>query len=264
VPVVCDKLVYLELQKTGCTTIGAVLSDLFGGEQLAPKHGNLPDGEAHKFVVGSVRNPWDFYVSLWSFGCQNRGELHELLTQRHWRAAIRMLPRPEPLAREILRPVSPWRRHYDPPHTPAKFRAWLERIQDPPRAREFDRFYGSARVKRVAGYATYRYCRLYAGDQRGFRESRTAAELLERVSASYLPNAMIRTEHLADDLVDALRSAGYEVGPDLEEKIRARSEERANVSSHLRYTEYYDDSSRELVGRRDDLIISKHGYSFGA
>ena len=92
VPVVSDKLVYLELQKTASTLIGSVLVDFFGAEHRYPKHGRLPPDCRDRFVVGSVRNPWDYYVSLWSFGGGGEGGLHKRLTQRQFRRAARACP----------------------------------------------------------------------------------------------------------------------------------------------------------------------------
>ncbi len=263
-PVVCDKLVYLELQKTGCTTIGRVLADLFGGELRPPQHGLLSEDEKHKCVVGSVRNPWDFYVSLWSYGCEGRGWIHEVLTQRRWHAALEKLPHPRPVLRELLRPVSPWRACYTAPHTPDRFRSWLTRVHTASRAREFDPSYGSASIRHFAGYATYRYCRLYSHDLKGIRCARSTKQLREILQASFLPDVMVRTEHLADDLLSAARTAGYEVDLELEANLRDRCEDRANVSSHLPYTEYYDERTRDLVASRDAVIIDAHGYVFGA
>jgi hypothetical protein len=264
VPVECEKLVYLELQKTACTTIGAILCDLFAGEQVRPKHGRLPDPTTSKCVVGSVRNPWDYYVSLWAFGCQGRGELHQLLTERHWKGALGRLPAPGPLLGELSRPVASWRRSYAPPHAPEQFRSWLDRIHAPAHACEFDTVYSESRLRFVAGYASYRYCRLYASDFAEVLDSQTMSDLVSRVEAGYLPRVMIRMEHLADDLIAAVRVAGYVVDDTLEEVIRERAGTRSNTSSHMPYTDYYDDACRELVSRRDSLIISRHGYSFGS
>ena len=263
VPVVSDKLVYLELQKTACTTIGALLEDLFGAERVPPKHGTLPDPATTKVVVGSVRNPWDYYLSLWAFGCQGRGNFHRVVAHRDWAAAKANLFTPGRALTELLRPVGPWRALYAEPHTAERFRAWLVRVHTPSHGREFDPDYGSCAMHGFAGYATYRYCRLYTGDPAGVLGSRTPAELSARVEGSYLPQAVVRMEHLADDLLEAVRAAGYDVGDALELAVRERAAERTNVSAHGSYTEYYDDTTRDLVLRRDALLVARHDYRFG-
>lgn len=261
-PVVCDKLVYLELQKTACTTIGAILEELFDGEALPPKHGPLPEPTT-KLVVGSVRNPWDYYVSLWAFGCQGRGNFHRVVTRRDWAAAKARLPAPGRLLHEMVRPAGRWRRLYAEPHTPEQFRSWLRRVHTPSHGGEFEPEYGASPMCRFAGYATYRYCRLYAGDPRRAFGAADMAALQAALASHVLPRAMIRMEHLADDLVAAVRAAGYDVGDPLEHRIRDRASAKVNASARGPYTDYYDEATRDLVGRRDELIVTRHGYRFG-
>ena len=76
-----ERLIYLQLQKTGCTHVAMLLDKLIGGEQVG-KHNRLParlESEG-RLIVGSVRNPWDWYVSLWAFGCEQCGGLADRLT----------------------------------------------------------------------------------------------------------------------------------------------------------------------------------------
>jgi hypothetical protein len=263
VPVVSEKLVSLELQKTASTFIGVVLSDLIGAEVQEPKHGSLPEDCRSKFVVGSVRNPWDYYVSLWSFGCQGEGGMYRRATQRRLRETARRLPTVSPLLHELRKPAPWWRGVYAEPHSPEQFRQWLHRVHDPDRASEFEPRYGACRFRDIAGYATYRYCHLYVDNFGSMASAATAAEMNRVLAERFLPDAMIRTERVSDDLLDALRGAGYDVDETLERKVRERVEVPVNRSQHLPYTTYYDHDSVELVAERDALIISRHGYEFG-
>ncbi|HMK63929.1 MAG TPA: hypothetical protein VK386_09940 [Acidimicrobiales bacterium] len=263
-PVESDKLIYLELQKTACTTIGAILEELLDAQRIPPKHGTLRDPATTKVVVGSVRNPWDSYLSLWAFGCQGGGHFYEAVTQRDWAGARAKLPALGPMLAEVTRPVARWRRLYTEPHSAQRFRSWFLRVNAPSHCREFDPVYGSSKMSHFAGYVTYRYCRLYTSDPKTVFDSGSITELSAKVAESYLPQAMIRMEHLADDLIATLRTAGHEVDDLLEQKIRDRATTKTNMSSHGRYTDYYDEATRDLVARRDELIITRHGYSFGA
>ena len=264
VPVVSDKMVYLELQKTASTLIGSVLVDLFGAEHRYPKHGVLPADCGDRFVVGSVRNPWDSYVSLWSFGGQGEGGMHRRLTQRNLRRAGRALPRIGPLLAEVRKPVADWRSTYAEPHTPERFRSWLSKVHDARRAAQIEAPYGASELRHVAGYVTYRYCRLYSGEPASVLRASTAAELRSTMAATRLPDAFIRTESLADDLLDAVRRAGYRVDDALDRAVRERTVVAVNRSEHRPYTDYYDDDSRQLVAERDALLIERHGYAFGS
>jgi hypothetical protein len=264
VPVVSDKLVYLELQKTASTLIGSVLVECFGAEHRYPKHGRLPADCRDRFVVGSVRNPWDYYVSLWSFGGEGEGGLHKRLTQRQFRRAARALPHLRPLLDELWKPTADWKSTYAEPQTREMFSSWLARVHDPRWARQIDPPYGGSDLRHVAGYATYRYCRLYAGDLESVLRVSSSAQLRSAVAAGWLPNTFIRTERLADDLLDAVRRAGYPVDDAVEQAVRERTQVVLNRSDHRPYTDYYDDDSRHLVAERDAVLVERHGYTFGS
>ena len=64
---VSEKIVFLELHKTGGSHIGHLLSSLLEGEQVG-KHNTLKDLYRNRTILGSIRNPWDWYVSLWPMG----------------------------------------------------------------------------------------------------------------------------------------------------------------------------------------------------
>ena len=263
-PVESDTFVYLALQKTGSTFIHSTLSDLFGARVTQSKHSRLLEEDRAKFVFGSVRNPWDLYVSLWSFGCQGDGRMRRTATQRNLAAARQELPRLGPLLRATTKPVGRWRANYSEPHSPEKFRRWLLDVHTPRRAAQFDPEFGATKIRRVAGFATYRYSLLYTSDVTSVLGCATEADLATAVSESFLPQAMIRFEHLADDFIAAMRAGGCVVDEALEQEVRARAAKPVNNSEHMPYWEYYDDATRELVRRRDAVIVERHGYSFGS
>src|SRR5262249_39648229 len=87
---ISEKLIFVELQKTGSTHIKGLLKKIVGGENDG-KH-NVPSTEqldsGRKFVA-SVRDPWSWYLSLWSYGCLQKGELYERLTnEKKWRKLL--------------------------------------------------------------------------------------------------------------------------------------------------------------------------------
>src|SRR6476620_582641 len=74
---VSKKLVFLELQKTGSTHIKQLLKKTVGGVNDG-KH-NQPGTELResgKTFVGSIRDPWGWYMSLFSYGCQKKGGVY--------------------------------------------------------------------------------------------------------------------------------------------------------------------------------------------
>ena len=80
-----DHIIYIQMQKTGCTHIASLLSSLFNGEQIG-KHNAAPADDItqkDKFFLSSIRNPWDWYLSLWTYGIQGSGGLRNRLTTRN-------------------------------------------------------------------------------------------------------------------------------------------------------------------------------------
>lgn len=74
--IVCDRFVFIHLHKSGGTFVNQLMLKCLPGavrigyhlpyRELPPEHRNLP-------VVGTVRNPWDYYVSWYFF---QRGQTH--------------------------------------------------------------------------------------------------------------------------------------------------------------------------------------------
>src|SRR5690242_11138314 len=70
-----DNLVFLQLQKCASTRIAEILTDNVGGHVVG-KHEPFRGDPAGKRFLGSVRNPWSWYVSLWAFGCSGKGRVY--------------------------------------------------------------------------------------------------------------------------------------------------------------------------------------------
>ena len=87
---ISDSLVFVELQKTGSDHIKSLLKKTVGGENDPKNH--VPDEAllaSGRPFVGSIRDPWAWYLSLWTVGCHQKGELYERLTNpKKWRKLL--------------------------------------------------------------------------------------------------------------------------------------------------------------------------------
>ncbi|HET6592802.1 MAG TPA: hypothetical protein VFG48_07790, partial [Xanthomonadales bacterium] len=132
---ISDKVIFLQLDKTASTHIAKLLDQVSPGEFRA-KHSRLEHDAGGRCVIGSVRNPWDWYVSLWAYGCAGRGKVRRYLTQPFPRMAFRLLKKnamhpgawpkvASKLAAHARNDPANWRRLYASAEDPALFREWL-------------------------------------------------------------------------------------------------------------------------------------------
>lgn len=251
---VTDKLIYLQLQKTACSHIAAMLEKTVGGRKVG-LHIPLPRRlhSTDKYVVGSVRNPWDWYVSQWSYGCAGRGALHKRLTGRK---LFRLFEKP---ISELTKPVAAWRETYKDHRDPECFYKWLMMVFDPFRRKDLGEGYAQSPISRFAGLMTYRYIKIYT---RTGTRGLTGLEALKKFdSENNVLKFTIRVESIEDDLIQALKQAGYELSPDQIQAIKTGAENRTNPSDHLPPKFYYDDETAKLVAKNEKLIIEKYAYS---
>lgn len=172
------KVVFLDVQKTGSTWLSDALSRLLptGGRRFA-KHARLDRAvEADTVLLTVVREPVAQWVSLYHFGCQWRGTVHQRLES-----------------------VAAGRYRYD--GTMPDFLTWLDFALDPAEAAHFPGGYARG-CPALIGLQTHRFLRLNLASP-VVRLGRMAdRDTLRRlVRRQLLPAHVLRTESLRDDLL---------------------------------------------------------------
>lgn len=277
--VIAERLVYVQLQKTGNSHIAKLLEQAIAGRQQG-RHERPDHYERYRdrCIVGSVRNPWDWYVSLWAYCCSGRGTWYATTARwRSWKLAYhyRLATSGEgnsgPLARRALasfcrnvtKPVSRWQTVYADYRNPELFRTWLGLIFADSRKYDLGDGYGISPVSRSAGLLTFYYLKLHSRDVTPLYADRRLADphVLRKFDAeNNVLDYVIRTERLEDDLIHALSSAGYDLTEEQEADIRRAGAKKFNTSEHLPPAFYYDRETIELIRQRDRLIVDKYGY----
>lgn len=287
---VSDKLLYLELPKTACSQIRDLLMLFLGGEILG-KHNRLPENliGGDRMIVGSVRNPWDWYISLWAFGCDRKGVLYERLTSRKLKglgllgkygSSMKLSSVFPFLSEVIFKSCDDWRRLYSNSQDPSLFQEWLHRILDVKSNRKysFGEGYALSPASSYVGIYTYSYLKLFLRkDHELFRKGVEDFFYLQNLDQeANIVDRFIRVENLEADLIQVLLESGVNQDAISIDKIRSFKpkwhmdkegdkgmERPTNASSRVRDVGYYyDESTKKLVAEREQLIISKHGYSF--
>ncbi len=260
---ISDSLVFIDLPKTASSHVRRLLADITPGRESGV-HVRAPRRlrQSRKHFWGTIRDPWDWYVSLWAYGCDGKGALHHALTSdlgwlrsRGWKhsplAALRALAGNPRTHREA------WRQAYADADSPEGFRHWLRMVHDPSCAPDLGDAYAASGLSGFAGLLTWRYLRLYCdGSPRGLAD--TAA--LQRFDATngYITR-FIRTDRLESDLAAAFNDIGLPLSDEQREEMDARR--RSNRSSRRRdLSWYYDRELAALVHQRDRLVVERFGF----
>jgi hypothetical protein len=268
--ITANKIAFVELPKTGTTHVDNLLSQLLDGHQIG-KH-NRPGRDlwdaGHTFV-GSIRNPWDWYVSLWTYGCNRKGGVYENATRplgvsvdrsvlwRHPAYVFRSM-----LSARKRRPEA-WLEVYANAEDPDAFRQWLRMMHDPAFWSDFGEGYSLSTVKPAAGFYSYRFLCLFCRDATPlFRSSKLGRydELAEFERRQNYISHFIRCESLESDLIKTLAACGSPLCA--EEEAYVLAQQKSNVSSRGRDLEfYYDQEAIDLISAREKLITERFGYA---
>ena len=281
---ISEKLIFVELQKTGSTHIKNLLKKLVGGENDG-KH-NVPSAEqlesGRKFIA-SVRDPWSWYLSLWSYGCLQKGELYERLTnEKKWRKLLEKdsssaeVEAAEPAdggdegegpkgkGKSLPENFTPERAKtfwYADPDNAEAFREWLQAILAvQPLRKVLESGYGKSPISKAGGLMTFRYFTLCTKNGENVDKSVCTMDALRKYDTeNCFVSHFVRNESLPEDLIRAIQGCGIEL--ENKQKKAIREAKKTNVSSRPHGPEYYyDEASVQLVGRREKFIIEKFGY----
>ncbi len=223
--ILTPSFVFIHLHKSGGTFVGDILLDHVPGAHKLGHHAPaslLPESHAGLPVLGVVRNPWEYYVSWFSFQSERRTYVWEVFSENgalDFEATTRrMLAAGEDDAL-IDRLIA--RAPVEFPHRQMNLtRACIEGIRGRP-----------------YGWYTFLFRRMYAE----------------------LPVHFIHKENLREELLDFLRKQGFESRA-LEERVRQAPP--ANTTSHSPYRGYYPPSLARLVAEREREIAGRFGYVF--
>ena len=271
---VAEKLVYLELQKTGGTHLRRLLEQYVGG-QLIGKHNRMKLEYTGRFIMGSIRNPWDWYVSLWAYGVGGNGAIrsrtlrgidfmyyHQMLPKamgKNWLTPGEFLTS---LYHDAVKPLSRWQNTYQDASSADQFRDWLKMILDSGRRFDIGEGYAFSPLSLSAGLMTYRYFRLFTLGDSIYRDRRLANPGLLRDydSENNISNGMVRMEELEEDFIRLVTKAGYILGDEQLAEIRRYAADKTNTSARRVAEYYYDDETIALVQTKERFLIKKYGY----
>lgn len=253
-----DKLIYVELHKTGCTQIRTLLMEHAGGV-LTNKHNLITHHSQSVPIVGSIRNPWDWHVSLWAYGCNGEGRcLNQRTAPDSW--AFKLVP-----SNDTTKQKKKWNTVFSDPMDPKKFRTWLSMVYDPKYKADVYPLYAQSSISEFAGLLTFRYICLSTPWSKLFKKEKSGGftnieELDDFLDENNIWSHVIRTESIPSDLIRILEDTGHRLSPQTKELIPFLSQRRINLSIHNDSSLYYDEESKALVANREQIIVERFGY----
>ncbi|GAB5381767.1 MAG: hypothetical protein Alis3KO_22570 [Aliiglaciecola sp.] len=265
---ISDSIVFVELHKTACTHIDKLLSEIVGG-RLEGKHNKAYKElfSPKRHFLGSVRNPWEWYVSLWAFGCEEKGGLFMHVTKSNWNLeGVSLKYGYQYFLLSVFAKFSKnpdkWKEAYRDVNDPSCFRMWLKLLHDPNRSFDFGEHYALAPMHNFAGLLTYRYFNLFCSiksDDRPFEQLNDYSQLKQFNDEHCFISHFIRNENLEEDFIAALEATGFALTP--EHKDRIFSSKKTNASEHDRnIARFYDQETDEIIQERERFIIEKFAY----
>jgi hypothetical protein len=229
VMIICDAFVFLHLNKSGGTFVNALMMKCLRSARRVGYHlpySEVPAALAHLPVLGTVRNPWDYYVSWYYFqrGQEKPNPLFRMCSEDStlgFEATIRNLVTLSEDDARLDRLAAIFPDHFVNYGLNLR-RQCLENLR------------GSG-----AGFYTFLHDRLYAG----------------AASPQILPMESLRE-----------RFYDLSLGLTIVEEARIRqfldTTPKLNVSERGRYEDYYTSDLRDLVAQMDRPVIEAYGYGF--
>lgn len=269
-----EKLIFLQLQKTGGTHIESLLFDLFPETKQLGKHYRIPTdfSVGSRLITGAVRDPWQWYLSYWSYSCLSKGgpfnrcvapkSFSNVFRNKRMKNSYNYTPRNfskllKHAKCEIQRPARRWAYLYEDSNDPQRFREWLKLVFCNERKYDLFQDYGFSAISNFAGVYTYLFLFLFSKHYPKLFDKRLTASTLKSLELNV--DFFLRSENLSEDFKSLMSQSQIHLSDKLLAKINAKT----NVSERAHTTNYYyDKESVELVRKKDAFIIHKFNYEF--
>ena len=262
-----DKFVFVHMHKCGGTFINLFIRKFFPVAREIGYHypiSMLPTEYRHLPVLGTVRNPWEFYVSYYMF---------QMDLLKRARAAMAILTAEE---RARL-----WAGSVDPLNGVDALFAYLSNDGALDFAATLDRFLNLANSDSLLHDALACMPTQYGRrgpdtpiQQSGFRGMGLLRQELAEISGrgigfySFLFERMygegaayiVPTTRLREGLLEFLAHASVEITPEMARYVMEHHPE--NTSEHAHYAAYYSPQLKQRVQSQESMLIQRYGFEF--
>lgn len=270
-----DKFLYVDLPKTGTVSVRNWLRDLefTSVNETHHRKPTLAQIESSPLVFGTVRDPWSYYLSLWTYGVarKNLSGMYLNLTRfRMHKSRGWNLSRKSSLRSIMAYPMAAFREDYkknlelyaDQTDTVA-FGIWLKKILKPSTAVLFSGSYYGSGLHQVIGYYSYLYVLKYCLNEKAFHSAALTSidDVLKWYEQQCYVQEFLHTHTLEPDF-RALIEPYLQDGEKLDSVISSKKQVNRSRPSGSSITDFYTEELVGLVAEREKLLIQKFGYDF--
>ena len=267
---ISDRLCFLELGKTGCSYIREVLSENILQGNLTHIHDTINSEllNSNRFFLGSIRNPFDWYVSLWAFGClhKKKDPLYSNLTSRRinpFRLSSinkNYLQKTKFISNQLIKNIGINKKLYSDPLNVDNFREWIKMILKKKNKNQLGEHYAISNTNKFIGYMTFHYLLRFIDPSKLymlFNNEINNYEDLKNFDKNFnFVMSMIKFESIDQDLLSTFNKLNIPIN-----KTVILQKKAVNKSVRLRNTmDYYDDEAIKIVRQNDFLIFEKYRY----
>jgi hypothetical protein len=263
-----DKYVFLELPRTGSTYARYILMGIPNSHGVGKKHNVYNTLSAKekiefdsKYKIGTVRNPFEYYVSQFAFCCEKRGGLYERITTKpdifnyynYWDIFTTI--------RLQFKYKKDWLKLFSDPNSNKNFKQFMKMlIEIHPEA--IGNHYGLSGLNKSIGLLTFEYLKLFSPDF--IKESKSLDSYDKLVNYDRDNNFMdciLRNEKLRDDLLKNYKY--YADSEEIVEKAISNRPKRSKTATKKKPAHlFYDEELKNFVYEKDKFIFDKYGYTF--
>jgi hypothetical protein len=253
-----EKFIYLDVYKTGSTYIAALLRKLMKGKPVrVTRHAPVTKGRPFfwkrgKYAFATVRNPWDWYVSMWAYSIKQPNVL---------------------FFRDVRKVLGPEKakKLFDNENPKESFATWLRALSDPEFLNEvmIGHPYSRTSLNKFLGFYSYRFMRVTTPHPvlaMGWWNIRNMDQAIKHQKRWALYDRVFKSETLTEDFSNFVLENREKLGmkPNAAKILKKNAPTPKNTSNRTlsTYRDYYTDELRDLVATRDRLVIELFGYEF--
>ena len=253
--IVRNRFIFLHLPKTGGHFIRKTLQTVYRGSVLRRAYhisiSEIPEQYRHLPKMGFIRNPWDWYVSWYSYGqkiCEKHPDGYDSIfhtvsnnNTADFKTTITnllTLQSNTTQADKIEQEITARNNESKEKRTHRVFMMMNRAIQPT--------FINDMKDNNC-GYLTNQYLTTFYGSPQ--------VEWSNNVTIG-------KVETLREDFFGFIKQ--HDSHPRRKAEKMITNMKKHNTTDHKPYVEYYDDELKELVGEKEKLIINRYGFTFGS